>query len=231
MCQDFVSDEVRFNTNYEKGRNVKQLTVFLLAFLALLAGCTSVRWAELDDNSLAGRSGSELTLLEDALASAILFEDFNDPDFAEGARISDATRIEEGAIRLLGDGTRVEVCLPAEATRIIACYRFEAPTGRLGMTTYLAEGRTEIFENILGTWAHNMDRLTPYHRVNGPGYGNRGEPEWTVQEMRIERNRLQFYTNGRRFGSVKLEESTGFRSFSVVAEDEGYGTLDWILAI
>lgn len=210
---------------------MKQLTILLLTLLALLAGCSSVRWAELDDDGLQDPSGSELAFLEERSSSAILFEDFNDEELAEGVLICDAARIEDGTMRLLGNGSWVEVLLPAKATRIIVCYRFEADTGRIGMTTYLPEGHTEIYNDVLGNWAHNMDRLTPYQRVEGPGYGSRRESDWVVQEIRIENERLQFYANGRRFGNLKLEESTGFRTLSIVADGEGYGTLDWILAI
>lgn len=210
---------------------MKQLLFSLFALLALLSGCTSVRWAELDDDTLRDPSGSELGFLEESTASAILFEDFNDEELADGVTVCEASSIGDGTIRILGDGTWVEVRLPTEATRIIACYRFEADTGRIGITTYLAEGHSEIYNDVLGDWAHNMDRLTPYQRENAPGFGSRRDSQWVVHEMRIERNRLQFYANGGRFGSVKLERSTGFRSFSIIAEDGGFGTLDWVLAM
>jgi hypothetical protein len=210
---------------------VKHLLVLSLALFTLLTGCASVRWAALDDGTLQDPSGSELGFLENTTSSAILFEDFNDDQLAEGVRVCESVQIEEGGLRLLGEGKWVNVRLPKEATRIVACYRLEAKTGRIGMTTYLAEGHTEIFSDVLGSWAQNMDRLTPYRRVTGPDYGSREGSNWVVHEMRIDRNRVQFYADGRRFGSVRLVRSNGFRAFSIVAESEGHGTLDWVLAI
>lgn len=206
-------------------------TTLLILLVGILGGCASVRWAELDDSPVPAPSSEESAFLEETVPEAVLFEDFNDSDLVEGISVRSSAVVDGGMLTLPEEGTWVTVALPRTATRIFACYRLESETGRICISTELREGRTEVFNDVLGDWAHNLDRITPYSRVEGFGYGGEREAAWVVQEMRVEENHVSFFRNGSRFGKIRLKGTTGFDSFCIKAETGARGSLDWILAI
>lgn len=143
-------------------------------------------WAELDDSSV-----------------PVLFEDFNETDLVQGVAVGSSGEFEVGRLTLPEQGTCVTVSLPEPATRILACYRLESETGRIGISTEIREGRTEVSNDIVGDWAHSLDRITPYRR----GEVNHGS----------------FFRNGSRFGRIRLRGTTGFDSFCIKAETGARG--------
>lgn len=209
---------------------MKKYGFLLVVVILVSSGCSTMRWTEMDDGPLEEPSEKEIEYLKGTLEEARLFEDFNDTNYAAGVEVKGEVSTEKGTVSIPGTGYWVEVKLDKPVTRLIACYKLTSNRGHIFISTDIPEGHTDIFNDMLGVWGHNMEGTTPYTRINGTGYGDEAASRYMVQELRIEEGELVFLKNNRSFGTIDLEKSRGFSHFDIRSNDGGKGVLDWIAA-
>jgi hypothetical protein len=206
------------------------IIVMGLVIVLLGAGCASMRWTEMDDGAMEEPSEKEVEYIRGTLDEAFLFEDFNDSDYAKGVKVYGEPSFDEGIVQIPKDGDWIEVNLEEPATRLITCYRITSDEGHILVSTNIPEGHTDIFNDVLGSWGHNMKGDTPKQRVDAAGFGNARTRDWIVQELRIENGELVFLKNNRSFGTVPLKNTEHFTGFKIRANVGGKGKVDWIAA-